>query len=169
MSIRRSGRPIRRSGWGQETLLEGRVGLGGPPCGLGGIGRPTQSSGRGREAHREFREVSGGPHGGPGGVQRLTRRFGRGREAHPKGREWLGGLPGDLEGVRIPTLRSRMLTQRYGWGQKATRRCSRPIRMSGMGREYYPEVREGSGVPSKGLGGIRRPTRRSGRTAWRSG
>ena len=39
----------------------------------------------------------------------------------------------------------------------------RPNRRYGRGCEAHPEVREGSGVPPGGLGGVERPTLRSGR------
>ena len=103
-------------------------------------GRPTRRSGRGMEAHPKVQVGSGVPPGGPGEVGKPTWRHGRIREDHPN------ILEAHTE-VGRTTRRSRR-----DWDSHAEvwAAC-----------EAHTDVRNGSGVPPVGLGGVWRPTRRS--------
>ena len=54
-------------------------------------------------------------------------------------------------------------TQRFGNGWKIRQKVGKPTLRFGRSRETHPNVREGSGVPLGGPGGVRRSTRRSER------
>ena len=66
--------PFLRAGKGQEVLLEGWNGPGGPPVGPGRAGSPSQRSCNGWEALPEGWQESGGPPVGTGGIGRPFRR-----------------------------------------------------------------------------------------------
>ena len=146
-------RLLRRAGWGQEVLLEGREDRKSLPESWEGLGGPGESGDL-----QEKREGSRVPFGKTGGVGRAGRvwedlpdgrerlrypsekgrrswepfwRAGMGREALPERREWLGG-PGEV---------------------------GRPSWRAGRGREALLEGREGSGRLSKEVGWVRRAGR----------
>ena len=120
-------RPSQKARKGQEALLEGREGLGGPPGWSSGVWRPSHRAGRGQESFPDDRVRSGSHLRGLGGVGRPFRMAGmsrkplsegqevlggppKGREAlggPPKGREALGGHPGGPGGVRGTLLVGR--------------------------------------------------------------
>ena len=143
---RRNGRPSRRARSGWEALLEGQRWLEGPPRGPGGVSRPFWWAARAWEGW----EGLGGPSGGPGGIKRPTRRAVRGWE----------GLGGPLRGPG-----------KVGWSFPRARRGLGPpggsgrVGRIGTGREGWEdweaflEARDGSGVPSRVLGRVRRAGR----------
>ena len=107
----------------------------------------------GRKVLLVGREVSEGLFGGQRRVRSPSRWAGRGREAYLEvqnaNTELRVGVRRLPEGLVGPPGRP-------GW-------VGSPTRSSGRDREDYPEVWEGSGVPSECPGGIRRPTRRTWR------
>ena len=108
----------------------------------------------------------GGPYREPGGVRRLNRRAGRGREALIGSLDGLGGHPGCVGGVGRPSRRDGTGWEALeeGWvGSGGQGEVGRPSCSTGMGRESLPEgweCREGS----RGMGGVRRPPWRVGRS-----
>ena len=174
------GRTSGRSGRGQEDLpqvREGlgglpqvRVGSGGPPAGSGGVRKTSRRSGRGREYLLQVWESSRGPLAGPRGVGKTSRKSGRGREDFPQVREVLpqiwdgsGGPLAGPGGVGKTSRSSEGVGKTFRRSVRISRRSGRASLSFEWVREDLPQVREGSGGPLAGPGGIGRTSRRSGR------
>ena len=91
--------PFMWAGKGQEVLLKGWEGSGGPPFGPERARSPSRRSWNGWEALPDGRQESGRPPGGTRWDGRSSRRAGRGQESHPvcleslpECREGSGGL-----------------------------------------------------------------------------